>query len=209
MGIRFQGQEEPLEDSRATHSSILVWRIPWTEEPGRLQSMGSQRVRHDWSNLAHMHSVALHVLCGKTDQRLCRLLEKNQSSQRLKPDTGEGRKQVNDSQWNKGKAESDIGQGQKASCPNKTMKTSRDRKRRDPGHPWLSGKKICLLMQETQVWSLVWEDPTRLRATKSHVPQLLSLCSRAQDPQLRSPHASEPVPYNRRSHRNEKYVHRN
>ena len=39
----------------ATHSSILAWRIPWTEEPGRLQSMGSQRVRHNWSDLARMH----------------------------------------------------------------------------------------------------------------------------------------------------------
>ena len=38
----------------ATHSSILAWRIPWTEEPGRLQSIGLQRVRHDWSDLAHM-----------------------------------------------------------------------------------------------------------------------------------------------------------
>ena len=37
----------------ATHSSILSWRIPWTEEPGRLQSIASQRVGHDWSNLAH------------------------------------------------------------------------------------------------------------------------------------------------------------
>ena len=40
------------------HSSILAWRIPWTEEPGRLQSMGSQRTGHDWSNLAHMYKVA-------------------------------------------------------------------------------------------------------------------------------------------------------
>ena len=39
----------------ATHSSILAWRIPWTEEPGRLQSIMLQRVRYDWSNLAHMH----------------------------------------------------------------------------------------------------------------------------------------------------------
>ena len=42
---------------RATHSSILAWRIPWTEEPGRLQSMGSQRVRHDWSNWACTHNT--------------------------------------------------------------------------------------------------------------------------------------------------------
>ena len=39
--------ENPLEKEMATHSSILAWRIPWTEEPGRLQSMGSQRVRYD------------------------------------------------------------------------------------------------------------------------------------------------------------------
>ena len=41
------GWEDPLEEGMATHSSILAWRIPWTEEPGRLQSMGLQRVRHD------------------------------------------------------------------------------------------------------------------------------------------------------------------
>ena len=40
-------QEDPLEKGMATHPSILAWRIPWTEEPGRLQSMGSQRVGHD------------------------------------------------------------------------------------------------------------------------------------------------------------------
>ena len=41
------GQEESLEKEMATHSSILPWKIPWMEEPGGLQSMGSQRVRHD------------------------------------------------------------------------------------------------------------------------------------------------------------------
>ena len=41
------GWEDPLEKEMATHSSTLVWKIPWTEEPGRLQSMGSQKVRHD------------------------------------------------------------------------------------------------------------------------------------------------------------------
>ena len=41
------GQEDPLEKEMATHSSILAWEIPWAEEPGRLQSMGSQRVGHD------------------------------------------------------------------------------------------------------------------------------------------------------------------
>ena len=47
--VRSLGQEDPLEKEVATHSSILAWRIPWTEEPGGLQSMGSQRVRHDWA----------------------------------------------------------------------------------------------------------------------------------------------------------------
>ena len=47
------GWEDPLEKGMATHSRILVWRIPWTEEPGGLQSIGLQRVRHHWSHLAH------------------------------------------------------------------------------------------------------------------------------------------------------------
>ena len=42
------GWEDPLEKGVATHSSILAWRIPWTKEPGELQSMGSQRIRHDF-----------------------------------------------------------------------------------------------------------------------------------------------------------------
>ena len=41
------GQEYPLEEGTAAHSNILTWRIPWTEEPGGLQSMGTQRVRHE------------------------------------------------------------------------------------------------------------------------------------------------------------------
>ena len=45
--VQSLGWEDPLEKGTATHSSILAWRIPWTEEPGRLQSMGSQRVGHD------------------------------------------------------------------------------------------------------------------------------------------------------------------
>ena len=47
MQIGSPGQEDPLELEMATHSSILAWKIPWTEEPGGLQSMGLQRVRHD------------------------------------------------------------------------------------------------------------------------------------------------------------------
>ena len=48
------GQEDPLEKEMGNYSSILAWRIPWTEEPGRLQSMGSQRGRH---NLATEHAL--------------------------------------------------------------------------------------------------------------------------------------------------------
>ena len=45
--VQSLGQEDPLEKEMATHSSILAWRIPWTEEPGGLQSMGLQRVGHN------------------------------------------------------------------------------------------------------------------------------------------------------------------
>ena len=45
--VQSLGWEDPLEKEMATHSSILAWRIPWTEEPGRLQSTGSQRIGHD------------------------------------------------------------------------------------------------------------------------------------------------------------------
>ena len=47
--VQSLGGEDPLEKEMATHSSILVWKIPWTEESGWLLSMGSQRVGHDWA----------------------------------------------------------------------------------------------------------------------------------------------------------------
>ena len=47
MPVRSLGQEDPLEQEMATHSSVLAWKIPWTEEPGGLQSMGPQRARYD------------------------------------------------------------------------------------------------------------------------------------------------------------------
>ena len=50
--VRSLGWEHAVEKEMAAHSSILAWEIPWTEEPGRLQSMGSQRVGHDWRDLA-------------------------------------------------------------------------------------------------------------------------------------------------------------
>ena len=64
--VRFLGCQDPLEEGMAAHSSILVWRILWTEEPGRLQSIGSQRVRHNWSNLAQ-HTA----LPGKSSELTC------------------------------------------------------------------------------------------------------------------------------------------
>ena len=52
MQVWSLGHKDPLEEGTATHSRILAWMIPWTEEPGGLLSLGLQRVRHDWSDLA-------------------------------------------------------------------------------------------------------------------------------------------------------------
>ena len=54
--VRSLGREDPLEKKMSTHPSTLAWKIPWTEEPGRLQSTGLQRVRHDWMTLLS-HSI--------------------------------------------------------------------------------------------------------------------------------------------------------
>ena len=60
MQVQSLGWEDPLEKEMATHSNILAWRIPWTEEPTGLQSMESQGVRNNWSDLAH--STALEEI---------------------------------------------------------------------------------------------------------------------------------------------------
>ena len=60
--VQFLGQEDPLEKEMATHSSILAWRIQWTEEPGRLLSTGSQRVGHDWVTSLHFTSLHFNAL---------------------------------------------------------------------------------------------------------------------------------------------------
>ena len=52
--VQSLGREDPLEKEMATHSSILAWRIPWTEKPSRLQSTGSQRVGHAWATSPHL-----------------------------------------------------------------------------------------------------------------------------------------------------------
>ena len=58
--VQSQGWEDPLKEEMATHSSIHAWRIPWTEEPGRLSSMGSQRDKSEWL------SLSLHHTCAQT-----------------------------------------------------------------------------------------------------------------------------------------------
>ena len=70
MWVRSLGREDPLEEGMATHSSNLAWRIPWTEEPGRLQSMGSQRIGHDWNGLAHTQATQ-GFLGGSVVKNLC------------------------------------------------------------------------------------------------------------------------------------------
>ena len=59
MWVRSQGWEDPLEEEMATHSSILAWKIPWTEEPCGLQSMGSQRAGHDCATSMHVRIALL------------------------------------------------------------------------------------------------------------------------------------------------------
>ena len=61
--VQHPGQEDPLENGLATHCSILAWEIPWTEEPGGLQSMGRKRVRHDFMT-KQQHSITEPSLMG-------------------------------------------------------------------------------------------------------------------------------------------------
>ena len=62
--VQSLGQEESLEKEMATHSSTLAWKIPWTEERGKLQSMGSQRVRHDWLTSLHFILILSYKING-------------------------------------------------------------------------------------------------------------------------------------------------
>ena len=66
--VQSPGRKDLLEKEMATHSSILAWKIPWTEDPGRLQSMGSQRVGHDWATSLHVFlwpDSSFHFSTGK------------------------------------------------------------------------------------------------------------------------------------------------
>ena len=62
MGVRSLGQEDPLEEGIAAHSSILAWEIPWTEEPSELQSMGFQRVGHGLATKLNLISTYVLIL---------------------------------------------------------------------------------------------------------------------------------------------------
>ena len=78
--VRSLGREGPLEKEMAAHSSTLAWRISWTQDPGGLQSMGSQRVRHNWGNgkecsnyftialISHARKVMLKILQARLQQ---------------------------------------------------------------------------------------------------------------------------------------------
>ena len=67
--VSFLDQKDPLEKGMATHSNNLVWRIPWTEESGSLQSIGLQRVGHNWSNLACTHDQNIDFISQVTKFR--------------------------------------------------------------------------------------------------------------------------------------------
>ena len=82
------GWEDLPEKGMATDSSILAWKIPWMKEPGGLQSMGSQRVGHDWATNTHTHSW-FTVLCSRNYHSIVKQLHSN-----LKRNTGSQRKAV-------------------------------------------------------------------------------------------------------------------
>ena len=89
--VQSLGQEDRLEEEMTTRSSSLAWRIPWTEEPGGLQPMGCQRVRHYRSDLAHTHEVlkgSIHVHHSGNDHRKCFHFQTGEGWQ-LRPTAGE------------------------------------------------------------------------------------------------------------------------
>ena len=71
--LRSLGQEDPLEKEMATHSSTNAWKIPWTEELGRLQSMGSQRVRQDWATSLHFYFTSLLLPISESSTKKIKL----------------------------------------------------------------------------------------------------------------------------------------
>ena len=73
--VQSLGREDPLEEEMATHSSILAWEIPWTKDPGGLQSMGSQRVGHVWATNTKM--LKSYRICNYTRNQYQKIFENN------------------------------------------------------------------------------------------------------------------------------------
>ena len=96
MWVLTLGQKDPLEKKVATHSNILAWKIPWTEEPHGLQSMGSQTVGYDWSNNTQAHMEAIleknrnrttwYKTHGVQADRFEEVTQKQQEGQKYKTD---------------------------------------------------------------------------------------------------------------------------
>ena len=63
------GSEDPLEKGMTTHSSILAWRIPWTEEPGGLHSIGSRRVGHDWATKQQLQQWDIYLILSRINMQ--------------------------------------------------------------------------------------------------------------------------------------------
>ena len=76
--VRSLGWKDPLEKEMATHSSIHAWKIPWTEEPGGLQSMGSQRTGHNWATSLHLMLTARSLI--RLFSYLARFRERSEKS---------------------------------------------------------------------------------------------------------------------------------
>ena len=77
--VQSLGWEDPLEKEMAIHFRTIAWKIPWTEEPGRLQPMGWQRVGHDWATSLHFHSLLISILIMYTCNTLSRAWTKKSS----------------------------------------------------------------------------------------------------------------------------------
>ena len=83
--VQSLGQEDPLEEKMATHFSTLAWRIPLTEGPGELQSMGLQRVGLDWSDLEHVHLITKYHWLGDLNNRCSFLMVPTEESELSMP----------------------------------------------------------------------------------------------------------------------------
>ena len=152
------GREDPLEKEMATHSSIIAWRIPWMEEPGRLQSTGSQRVRHDWAT-----SLSLSLV-----KAITRLVEIQGLGNRLHPLMRAAPKVT----WQRVWIQEDLWLSPQQYKNNnhdywtETLQPVlyiQEVVRTSIVVQWL---RICLPMQGTWVQSLLWEDSTCSEAIK-------------------------------------------